>query len=216
MSQLNTPTTLIKITQYFLSHRTFRIRDEDQLAISRPVRAGVPQGSCLSPFLYLLYTNDIPSSSQSQISLFADDTMLYCADKNYKRATIKLQHHLDEVSAWFSKWRLKINTNKTIAIFFNKRSYTTINTLKINDSSIPWTHHAKYLGVTFISNLSFNRHIKDIVKKATSRWGMLYPVLNRCSPVLLKSIINIFKMYVRPLLTYAGQSWASLILPSNW
>jgi len=206
MSQLNTLTTLIKIMQSFLSDRTFRVRVENQLSINRPVHAGVPQGSCLSPYLHLLYMNEIPSSRQSQISLFANDTMLYCTDKNYKRATIKLQHHLDTVSASFSKWRLKINTNKTIVIFFNKCSYTTINTLKINGSSIPWTHYTKYLGVTLDSNLSFNHHIKDIVKKATSRHGMVYPFLNRCSPVPLKTKINIFKMYVRPLLTYAGQS----------
>lgn len=64
--------------------------------LSRPVVFGVPQGSVLGPVLFLLFINDISSSVQSNLRLFADDCVLY-----RKVATLRdcqaLQQDLDRL-----------------------------------------------------------------------------------------------------------------------
>ena len=41
------------------------------------ILAGVPQGSILGPFLYIMFINDIVKEIHSNIHLFAYDTSLY-------------------------------------------------------------------------------------------------------------------------------------------
>lgn len=45
---------------------------------------------------------------------------------------------------------------------------------------------------------------------------MLYPVLNHRSPLSLKTKINIYLLYIRPVITYASEAWGSQISTSSW
>ena len=90
LSTLNISTEIITIIKSFLTDRTFVTKIEDSFSSTKHIHASVPQGSCLSPTLYLVYTNDIPTTTKAHLSLFADDTMFLTSDKNPKRAAIQL------------------------------------------------------------------------------------------------------------------------------
>ncbi|KAL4143249.1 hypothetical protein QTP88_005604 [Uroleucon formosanum] len=204
MSTLKIPQNLIKLTQSFLSNRSFRVRIEDKLSSLRDIQAGVPQGSCLAPTLYLIFTNDIPVNNKASVALFADDTMYLTSNHNANIAIIQLQRQLQQTSVWFKKWRLRINASKTIAILFSRKRTNNLPQISINDTLIPWSTHVMYHGVTFGRTLNFGMHIKNTVRKATRTRGILYPILNRNSPVPTRARINIFKLYINPIMTYAG------------
>ena len=53
------------------------------------INCGVPQGSSLGLFLFLLYVNDLPQMSQLSTTLFADDTLLSLSDANLSILTGK-------------------------------------------------------------------------------------------------------------------------------
>ncbi|CAI6371538.1 unnamed protein product [Macrosiphum euphorbiae] len=99
------PTPLIKIIKSFLSNRNFRIQISDLKSTSRTIKAGVPQGSCLSPLLYIHYIYDLPSSPHVTTSLFADDTLFYSSNTSINFAIIRLQRHVTTTTDWIQKWR---------------------------------------------------------------------------------------------------------------
>ncbi|GBP08777.1 Probable RNA-directed DNA polymerase from transposon BS [Eumeta japonica] len=93
---------LIFIIQNFLSNRYFTFRHERTHSTRRLIRAGVPQGSALSPILYSAYTNDIPRPTSSvQLVLFADDTALFFRSRTRRSIFRHLPKAIDELGQWF-------------------------------------------------------------------------------------------------------------------
>ena len=75
------------------------------------VSSGVPQGTVLGPLMFLIYINDISDGIESQIRLFADDTILYGIVKGLGDAT-SLQRDLDKLIDWSKEWQMSFNTDK--------------------------------------------------------------------------------------------------------
>ena len=101
---------MTRIISSFLSNRQIRIRSGETL--SRPVqlKAGTPQGSVLSPLLYLIYVNDLPlTSDDTRGGQFADDQNGWCSSRSRRMNQIKLQHQLNKIEKFNLKWRIRLN-----------------------------------------------------------------------------------------------------------
>lgn len=129
-------------------------------------------------------------------------------DRNPRRAIIRIQNQLNLTSTWFIKWRLKVNSIKTVVILFNKQSTNKCPKLSIQGHKIPWSTTVKYLGVTLNKNLSFKHHMQNNITKATRTQGMLYPILNKKSPIPMKIKLQIYNTYIKPIITYLR--WSSV------
>ncbi|CAH2105211.1 unnamed protein product [Euphydryas editha] len=68
------PWALVRLLASFLANRQFFVAVENAEAGTRPIKAGVPQGNCLSPRLYAVFTDDIPTLGEDVVpALYADD-----------------------------------------------------------------------------------------------------------------------------------------------
>ena len=122
IDQLDLPTKLCRWLSDFLVGRVIQVKTEGFLSPKVYPNAGVPQGSNLSPLLFLIYLNDMPNPSHHQTdkSQFADDAGQWAVSKNIDLAVEYLQRDLDKLARWCAKWRIKLNPEKTKVIIFSK------------------------------------------------------------------------------------------------
>ena len=95
----------------FLTNRTQKVVLDGEESESRPVMSGVPQGSVLGPCLFLMYINDMPDMIESNIRLFADDTIIYLTVTNQTDCQA-LQADLIKLEIWESEWLMAFNPDK--------------------------------------------------------------------------------------------------------
>ena len=79
---LKLPDRIIRLLSSFLTDRSLTVLYEGCYSHRVYLNAGTPQGSPLSPLIYIIYVNDYPESINEKCSLsqFADDTAIWsCA-----------------------------------------------------------------------------------------------------------------------------------------
>ena len=93
-----------------------------KLSEEKQINCGVPQGSNLGPFLFLLYINDLPNCLETtNARLFADDTNLLATGLNTVEVEAKLNHDLLNVDQWLKANRLTLNEGKTEFMIIDSR-----------------------------------------------------------------------------------------------
>ena len=192
----------------YLSNRQQFVCVSGKHSQSIAVRSGVPQGSVLGPLLFLIYINDITTlnfSSNSRLTLYADDILLYKPIR-CKTSYKELQQDIDCLSQWSENHMLSFNIDKCKCMLLSNRQNITPPPLSLNNQSLEFVQEYKYLGVVLTNNLCWSSHIQYISNKARRVLGIIYrnisPNIEDCLTVL-----KLYMALVRPHLEYAAQIW---------
>lgn len=185
---------------HFLRDRICQVTVDGSFSDPFYPHSGVPQGSVLGPFLFLIFINDLPEIKFqiAKVKLFADDLKLYAPISSHSDAQ-NLQTDIDKVYHWAQENYLTLANDK---IFL----------LRLGNKPIPWSYNLQKhiidqvpcirdLGILIDSNLSFDEHINDIVSKGSRR---IFHLMNSLPRLTSNLYIQLYKAYVLPILEYGS------------
>ena len=109
------------------------------------------------------------------------------------------------ISNWTNCWQLKLNIVKCEALAITNKRKPVNFTYYINDQSILWNNPVKYLGVLVDGKLSWSKHCRYAIKKATKSLNCLRRSMFGCSCVAKCAA---YKAVVCPTLEYAAVVWS--------
>ncbi|KHJ34730.1 hypothetical protein EV44_g4149 [Erysiphe necator] len=118
------PKHVVNWVSSFMSDRSAHICLDQSKTESLPILCGLPQGSPVSPILFLLYVESLLRLSRGCYG-YADDAAIFAAGKTLEECNSKLQFQLDRALEWGIENGISFDTLKTELQYFDrKRKYS--------------------------------------------------------------------------------------------
>ena len=109
----------LNLLQSFLSNRKQFTKVNGYQSSAKLIDTGVPQGSTLGPFLFLIYINDISFASKIKVRLFADDACLSIEHSDPKVVQQTVNEELFKIHQWLEDNKLFVNYSKSNFLIFH-------------------------------------------------------------------------------------------------
>ncbi|XP_028406429.1 uncharacterized protein LOC114528917 [Dendronephthya gigantea] len=139
------------------------------------IPSGVPQGTKLGPWLFVIMINDLVSLGKDMRKFVEDSTI---SETILKNEVSQIKDAVDDLAnqSRADKFQLNESKCKEMRICFSKVKKDLgpvynwpMEPITINDKVLEIVVHAKILGLRVSNNLKWNEHVTEIVKKASKR-----------------------------------------------
>ena len=179
LSQYGIQDDELNFFQSYLENRTQCCSMNGNLSDRQRIEYGVPQGSILGPFLFIIYMNDLPLFVTNAQIMYAYDTSLYNSIKSVSEIEDNLIPTFLKICDWLRSNKLSLNTDKTEFMVIGSQNklnnmdsdpVTTSYLTSIDGFTIKRTKVVKYLGLVVDDALTWSQHIDFISTKIA--WGV--------------------------------------------
>lgn len=145
-----------------------------------------------------------------KLYLFADNTAITANSKTPRIIVSRLQRYVTILEKWLADWRICLNPDKTTAIYFSKTKIKLPESrINVLGAKIPWSNSVKYLGIKFNKRLIWDVNTAQLINKANRQLTAIYPLINRKSKLNPRTKTNLYKIMIRPILTYGAATWCN-------
>ncbi len=148
----------LKWFRNYLQDRSQAVFCNGKLSSTLELDVGVPQGSTLRPYLFLVFINDLSQNiSDGYNNMFADDPCLYTIGKSVSEVQMSFQKCVTNADEWYLSNLLSVNTTKSFVMRIGSQQAIHTNTsefaIYLNNERLEEDKSARYLGLEIDSLL---------------------------------------------------------------
>jgi hypothetical protein len=173
------------------------------------LKHGVPQGSILGPFLFIIFINDFPLriNSLSEPILFADDTSVTISNRKFEDFCMISNSVLSHMIEWFAANKLVLNLEKTnIMKSVTNNSPDCAMTIGYKDKYREETVNSRFLGLHLENHLNWKDHIDQMIPKLS---GACYAVRSMFHISNIYTLKSIYFAYFHSTIQYGIIFWGN-------
>ena len=197
------------------------IKIDDAVTPSIKTMMGVRQGCVLSPLLFNIFMADFPRNLSPDVGvqltdndrinciLWADDIILLAESEEGLNDLLRGLHTYSEEN------KLKVNTDKTKCMIFNKTGRLIRRDFYLGSSKLENVRSYKYLGLIITPSGEIKSGLDDLRSRALKAYMALKSKLGISFRDNIEDTICLFDSLVKPILLYGSDFWGCLKLPKN-
>ena len=202
------PPELVRWIDAFCSNRTATILVNGHVSEQQQLpQAGLPQGSPLSPVLFLFFNADLVQrriDSNGGSMAFVDDYTVWVTGPTAEANRAGIQAIIDEALDWEKRSGATFEGEKTTLLHFTRNTNRSNSApMIIKGEVVTPKETAKILGVIMDSKLLYKQHIARAATKGLAA-AMALKRLRMVSPSTARQL---FGATVAPVVDYASNIW---------
>jgi hypothetical protein len=208
------PTKIIEWIKSFLSNRFTSIRIADFTSEEEEITTGIPQGSPISPILYLFYNADLLDECldialSTDPTGFVDDIHILTFSQTIERNCRNLEKVYRKCTKWAQTHGSKFNSEKSELIHFTgkKRLKSKESSINLEGAIIKPSKTIRILGAFLNRGLTAEAHLSTIQKRASSLLLALKSLTQSTWGAPLEGARELYLRAIRPALSYGSIAW---------
>jgi hypothetical protein len=221
--ELKIPGDIIRWVNSFFTDRKVQLVIDGYTCSSKEVEAGLPQGSPISPILFVIYISGFFDHIEEKIPVttlsFADNIGIIAVESSIRDTTKTLEAAGLEAIQWGLQNRISFEVEKTEAVLFTKKRKIAkeVNQarIRLENNSISYNKEAtRWLGIWLDSGLSFKAHYRTRLQKAKAAENRLKSISGTygLSPGLVRriqiAVVQSIALYGAEIWWQGQKTWA--------
>ena len=170
----------LKWMKSYLSNRKQFVEVSGKRSSEQEMNIGTPQGSRLSPLLFIILMADLDLwTENSNLSNFADDTQSIIVSDDRKNLLETAAIEANSVISFFNSNGLVNNADKAAVLYNSKGKSEDITIENVGGENLASTYSEKLLGLHINADFQWTTHVDNLSIELKKRTGILRRIRNR-------------------------------------